>query len=275
MKSFQPPLWHQELEFPYKAARMFCSNYFTCKQIYCVVPDDLIFLPLLEAIQYTLLKQQRFFILHDAATHSNLFDIEPLIESPVLFLLNIHLWEDSSSLKTILEKRSSRGMQTLLSATYPIDLISVVHSNHTLKRLLKDSITVFLPSSKMLTFKLFVYGTLKEGFTNHHYLKEATFLGKGQTRLRYPMILKHPAFPYLINKPKEGLHVHGELYEVNYQTLLAIDKLEGTPEHYTRREIEIVKNNNEIEPAWVYFVKEKIRYNASAFLECFEEEIFK
>lgn len=275
MKSLQPPTWHQELEFPYKAARMFCSNHFTCKQIYCVVPDDLIFLPLLEAIQYTLLKQQRFFTLYDAAIHSNPLNIELLTESPVLFLLNTHLWKDSGSLKTILEKRLSRGMQTLLSAMYPIDLITVVHSNQTLQRLLKDSITVFLPSSKTLSFKLFVYGTLKQSFTNHHYLKDATFLGKVQTYTPYPMILKHPAFPYLINKPNEGLHVKGELYEVNYQTLLLIDDLEGCPEHYTRSEVEISKDNHEIDRAWVYFVKEKISYSKNDFLECFEEEIFE
>lgn len=275
MKSLQPPIWHQELEFPYKVANMFCSNHFTCKQIYCVVPDNLVFLPLLEAIQCTLLKQQRFFALHDSAIPSNPLTIEPLIESPVLFLLNVDLWEDSSSLKTILEKRLSRGMQTLLSATYPIDLIPVVHSNRTLERLLKESGTVFFPSSKTLAFKLFVYGTLKKGFTNHHHLKDATFLGKGETRLLYPMILKHPAFPYLVNKPNKGLHVKGELYEVNYQTIFAIDELEGYPEHYTRSEIEIVKNEHDIERAWVYFVKEKIRYTECDFLECFEEEIFE
>jgi len=36
-------------------------------------------------------------------------------------------------------------------------------------------------TGKSLTFNVFVYGTLKKGFSNHHYLKNATFLGTRRT----------------------------------------------------------------------------------------------
>lgn len=220
---FKPYVWHQELEMPYKAATMFCSNHFIYKQIYFVLPDNLIFPSILEKMYYTILKQNINFLLYDTLQelHNPTIDLSLLTETPVLFLLNIHAWQDPLTLQEILEKRSSCGMQTCFSANVPIDLLLIIQGNSTIERLLKDSMVLFLPSGKSLKFNLFVYGTLKKGFSNHHYLKNATLLGFAKTALPYPMILKYKAFPYLINKPNKGLHVKGELYHVDYQTLLS------------------------------------------------------
>ena len=272
MTIFQPYVWHQELEMPYKAATMFCSNYFTYKQIYFVLRDNLMFPSILEKMHYTLLKQNRNFMLYDTLQelHNPTIDLSLLTETPVLFLLNIHVWQDPLTLQKILEKRSSRGMQTCFSANVPIDLLYIIKGNLTIERLLKDSMVLFLPSSKSLKFNLFVYGTLKQGFGNHHYLETATLLGVAKTALPYPMILKYKAFPYLINKPKKGLQVKGELYQIDYPTLLKIDELEGYPEHYTRCEIDILQEDNQKERALVYFLNEKINYKKYDCLEVFE-----
>lgn len=272
MTTFQPYIWHQELEFPHKALSMFCSNHFTCKQLYCVLPDELVFPSMFEQMQHTLLKQERFFKMFDVLKPNEPIDVELFTEIPVLFLFNIQAWQNSLSLQTILEKRSSRGMQTFLTSNQSIDLLLIIHSNRTIERLLKDSMVIFFPSGASLTFNLFVYGTLKKGFSNHHYLKTATLLGIAKTALPYPMILKHKAFPYLINKPKKGLQVKGELYQIDYPTLLKIDELEGYPEHYTRCEIDVLKENDQKERALVYFLNEKINYKKYDCVEVFENQ---
>jgi len=272
MALFQPNIWHQELEFPYKALSMFCSNHFTCKQLYCVLPDELVFPSMFEQMQYALLKQRRFFRIFDALKPNVTIDVELLTEIPVLFLFNIQAWQNSLSLQAILEKRSSRGMQTFLTSNQPIDLLLIIHSNRTIERLLKDSMVIFFPSGASLTFNLFVYGTLKKGFSNHHYLKNATFLGAAKTAVPYPMILKHKAFPYLIDKPNKGLYIQGELYKVDYQTLLILDELEGYPSHYTRHEIDIIQEDNQTQRAVAYFLNEKINYKKYSCLAVFENE---
>ncbi len=274
MTIFQPYVWHQELEIPNKTAMMFCSNHFIYKQIYFVLPDNLIFPSILEKMYYTILKQNRNFMLYDTLQelHNLTIDLSLLTETSVLFLLNIHAWQDPLTLQEILEKRSSRGMQTCFSANVPIDLLLITQGNPTIERLLKDSMILFLPSGKSLKFNLFVYGTLKKGFGNHHYLKTATLLGAAKTALPYPMILKHKAFPYLINKPKKGLQVKGELYQIDYPTLLKIDELEGYPEHYTRCEIDVLKENDQKERALVYFLNEKINYKKYDCVEVFENQ---
>ena len=274
MTIFQPYVWHQELEIPNKTAMMFCSNHFIYKQIYFVLPDNLIFPSILEKMYYTILKQNRNFMLYDTLQelHNLTIDLSLLTETSVLFLLNIHAWQDPLTLQEILEKRSSRGMQTCFSANVPIDLLLITQGNPTIERLLKDSMILFLPSGKSLKFNLFVYGTLKKGFGNHHYLKTATLLGAAKTALPYPMILKHKAFPYLINKPKKGLQVKGELYQIDYPTLLKIDELEGYPEHYTRCEIDVLKENDQKERALVYFINEKINYKKYDCVEVFENQ---
>lgn len=276
MDSFQPQISHKELELPYKAAEKFCSNHFTCQQVHFVGKNDFILTALLEKIQYTLLKQKQFFILFDASKQSDVCNIEPLLETPVLFLLNIQAWQEPSVLESILQIRSNRGMRTLITSTYPSDLLHLYspNTNRKLERLLKDSIVIFIPEASSLTFNLFVYGTLKRDFSNHHYLKNATFLGKSQTVLPYPMILKHKAYPYLINKPNKGLHIKGELYHVDYATLLAIDELEGCPDNYIRSEIAVqYENNNQVNQALVYFLKDKIKYNQYEFFDIFEETL--
>lgn len=274
MTIFQPYVWHQELEIPNKTAMMFCSNHFIYKQIYFVLPDNLIFPSILEKMYYTILKQNRNFMLYDTLQelHNLTIDLSLLTETSVLFLLNIHAWQDPLTLQEILEKRSSRGMQTCFSANVPIDLLLITQGNPTIERLLKDSMILFLPSGKSLKFNLFVYGTLKKGFGNHHYLKTATLLGAAKTALPYPMILKHKAFPYLINKPKKGLQVKGELYQIDYPTLLKIDELEGYPEHYTRCEIDVLKEDDQKERALVYFLNEKINYKKYDCVEVFENQ---
>lgn len=95
--------------------------------------------------------------------------------------------------------------------------------------------------------KLFVYGTLKYGYCNHHWLGDAARLGEGTVfGLR---LHKGPGFPYAYKVNDYTQHTHGELYEID--TLDNTDRLEGYPNHYTRSEVEVDSVIGKVK-AWVY-----------------------
>jgi gamma-glutamylaminecyclotransferase len=101
--------------------------------------------------------------------------------------------------------------------------------------------------------RVFVYGSLKKGKKLHHYLKNARFLGYAQTVYKYPMILsKNGWYPYLLDKKNRGYFIKGEVYEINYNLLKILDRLEEVPRYYKRKKIVVNLNGKKIE-AFCYF----------------------
>lgn len=99
---------------------------------------------------------------------------------------------------------------------------------------------------------LFVYGTLKQGFFNHHVNRGERVPGEFITRQRFPLVLISPRYlPWLVNAPGEGEHVVGELYRVDDDMLRAMDELErvGEAGWYERVGISVrALDNDEPEP---------------------------
>lgn len=96
-----------------------------------------------------------------------------------------------------------------------------------------------------------VYGTLKKGYGNHKwYLEDSKFLGKGTTKDRYPLVVD--GLPYLIDEKGKGHNVNVEVYKVNDKTFAQLDRLEGHPTWYCRRQIPILVNGKTV-ICWVYF----------------------
>lgn len=90
-----------------------------------------------------------------------------------------------------------------------------------------------------------VYGTLKRGYANHHWLAGAPFLGEG---VMVGLALHDLGpFPMAVPSPNNDL-LRGELYRVDRPTLAALDRLEGTPRLY-RRWLHSLQGGGE---AWVY-----------------------
>lgn len=88
----------------------------------------------------------------------------------------------------------------------------------------------------------FVYGTLKQGFSNHWLMEDvvgeghAHFVGVARTKQRYPLVCGPFQVPFLLHMPNSGLHVKGELYAVDQTALELLDELECTAKgHYVRR----------------------------------------
>jgi gamma-glutamylcyclotransferase (GGCT)/AIG2-like uncharacterized protein YtfP len=97
---------------------------------------------------------------------------------------------------------------------------------------------------------VFVYGTLRQSQSNHKLLGEADCYGTGSSREKYAMYITG-SYPYVIST--EGRYpIVGELYAVDDDTLAKLDKMEGHPRYYTRREIAVDVNGIEY-LAWMYF----------------------
>lgn len=99
---------------------------------------------------------------------------------------------------------------------------------------------------------LFVYGSLKKGFDNHHLLsKHAKRIGKAITVSKFGMFEdSFGNYPYLIPVPQ--MRIHGELYEIHRKELLEkLDRFEGYPDYYERKKI-LVKTHRGTVRAFVY-----------------------
>ena len=99
---------------------------------------------------------------------------------------------------------------------------------------------------------LFVYGSLKKGFDNHHLLsKHAKRIGKAITVSKFGMFEdSFGNYPYLI--PGSQMRIHGELYEIQRKELLEkLDRFEGYPDYYERKKI-LVKTHRGTVRAFVY-----------------------
>ena len=92
--------------------------------------------------------------------------------------------------------------------------------------------------------KVFVFGTLKQGFPNFHLNHGQKLPGYFSTAQPYPLYLigdRHS--PWLINDPGHGEIVTGEIFLVGDQELETMDKLERIEKRFGyRRETIQVKN---------------------------------
>jgi gamma-glutamylaminecyclotransferase len=77
--------------------------------------------------------------------------------------------------------------------------------------------------------KVFIYGTLKRGFPLFDKgLEGAEYLGDVETVEPYPLYVAGAIYgPMMLDRPGEGLHVRGELFEVDEVRLRVLDELEA------------------------------------------------
>ncbi|ABE51304.1 gamma-glutamylcyclotransferase family protein [Methanococcoides burtonii] len=99
---------------------------------------------------------------------------------------------------------------------------------------------------------LFVYGTLKRGYVNHHLLERSTFVLETCTEKKF-QILDMGDFPAVV-KDVPVSTIDGELFNVDDSTLSDIDAFEG--EWFSREEV--VLQDSSI--AWMYFLSEYVSH---------------
>ena len=118
---------------------------------------------------------------------------------------------------------------------------------------------------------LFVYGTLRQNYGNHGFLKNAHFLGEAKTQDKFVMHCRG-SIPF-VSESQAISHIVGEVYEVDDNNLAAIDQLEGcypkrddsgefeSNSWYTRKQVAIqFGGGNNATYIWMYFNEQETQH---------------
>src|SRR5688572_7545808 len=117
-----------------------------------------------------------------------------------------------------------------------------------------------------MAHRVFVFGTLKEGFPNFAVNKGVRVPGAFRTVDRFPLFLvgeRH--VPWMLDLRGEGERVVGEVYEVDDAALAAMDQLErvGHPDGYRRAAIRVEGSGGVVEVfAYLTFAPHLVRTEA-------------
>lgn len=96
---------------------------------------------------------------------------------------------------------------------------------------------------------LFVYGTLKHDFHNHHLIADQQFVGHGTTIDNHWQMYSLGGFPGVSHGDK---HIVGELWIVDDKVFQRCDMLEGHPHFYRRERVPVIDSEGEDHLAWMY-----------------------
>jgi len=106
----------------------------------------------------------------------------------------------------------------------------------------------------MIMNKVFVYGSLLFGLGNHGLLRNSRLLGEDETKDLVYTMYDLGNFPGVVLEGKD--RIYGEVYEVDDLVFHNLDTLEGYPNFYSRKEVDLVHNGT----AWMYYLNNKDRY---------------
>jgi gamma-glutamylaminecyclotransferase len=100
---------------------------------------------------------------------------------------------------------------------------------------------------------VFVYGSLKRGFRNHHFLATSRFIDTATTRRDFDL-LDLGYFPAAIRPGTFA--IQGELFSVDRHTLKNLDRLEGNGVFYRREQHSVIVPEDGLVSAWIYLLLE-------------------
>lgn len=100
-------------------------------------------------------------------------------------------------------------------------------------------------------YLVFVYGSLKRGFSNHSIIENSKFLGNTETVNRNFRMFSLSYFPTVAETEGDDFTIVGELYDVDSKTLEALDSLEGNGHLYNRKLVKVYCGLDIVE-AWMY-----------------------
>ncbi|MDP2216113.1 MAG: gamma-glutamylcyclotransferase family protein [Methanolobus sp.] len=95
---------------------------------------------------------------------------------------------------------------------------------------------------------IFVYGSLKKGFSKHDLIEGSQFICKTRTRENFAMVDLHH-FPGVI-KGQSVSPIYGEVYDIGDSLLDILDEYEG--DWYCREQVKLEAGFT----AWMYFLRD-------------------
>ena len=99
--------------------------------------------------------------------------------------------------------------------------------------------------------RIAVYGTLRRGWGNNRLLADSKFVDAGKTKVKYTMYAS--GIPFVSShKPTSNIHV--EVFDVPEEDVPRVDGLEGHPNWYQRRPIQVILDSGEETTAELYFM---------------------
>lgn len=114
-----------------------------------------------------------------------------------------------------------------------------------------------------MDIKVFTYGSLKRGKSNHSVLKHSDFLGVASTIDAKYTMFHNSAYPAVIETEYCPKHIGGEVFRVNPKTLALLDQIEGNGYYYTRNQVGVLlfgPHGEEVEKAWMYSLMHNGKY---------------
>jgi gamma-glutamylaminecyclotransferase len=111
----------------------------------------------------------------------------------------------------------------------------------------------------MEKYKVACYGSLKSGFPNNRVLGRSKFMGEFKTQPLYTMY-SLGGYPGIVDGGDTPIVC--ECYEVDEDTMLRLDCLEGYPSFYNRSLIDTPYGE-----AWVYHLAQPERYSNRPVVE--------
>lgn len=109
--------------------------------------------------------------------------------------------------------------------------------------------------------RIFIYGTLKRGQPNQHWLTNASngyakFLCTAMSTTKMPLIIaSRYNIPFLLPFPGQGHYIRGEIYEIDEKMLHKLDILEDYPGLYNRELQNFETDRGEILSCIVYYLR--------------------
>lgn len=99
--------------------------------------------------------------------------------------------------------------------------------------------------------KVFVYGTLMQGGTNHQFLAGQKFIGRACTGPGFTLY-SIGDYPGMVRAPHDSEGVTGELWDVSDSCLHKLDQLEGVSEKLFERVLCRLQTPMESDPVHTY-----------------------
>lgn len=107
--------------------------------------------------------------------------------------------------------------------------------------------------------KVAVYGSLREGLHNHQVLGDSPLLGND--KLSSFSMYSLGSYPFVV-PDAQSKEIQVEVYDVEPNVFKALDRLEGYPSFYDRKEVNTAHGK-----AWIYFMASDNNYVNSPEVE--------